>query len=247
MPFPPPPSGGSGTIKKITSADATRLSVTNPTGPTVALTPKVPSLVAGTNIAIATTAGKDKVSLDTAAGIVLKGSNTTAGGIGYAAALHQFQLEGTNIATSLVLYPTAIATRKRRISFGGTSAMEAYTAIGNVCFELTALGIVILKSGGGTDTAACAVASTPAVVSGTAFQPNANLDSTVYIQTNAAVAGTVTITMGPAAAGTTHVVANTVKQVAASDLVTTLHVPAGWHVVVTVVTLHITHVLVVTC
>lgn len=46
MPLPPPPAGG-GSIKKIASLRVTRLSVTNPTGPTVTLTPKA---VVGTTV-----------------------------------------------------------------------------------------------------------------------------------------------------------------------------------------------------
>lgn len=98
----------------------------------------------------------------------------------------------------------------------------------------------------GFDTRVAAKVSTPAVVSGTAFTPSATTDAMVYIQTNAKTAGSYKITMGPTT-GAEHAVATTVAQVVGSDDVTTVRVPAGWKMVVTVTSVTLSSVTVVTC
>ena len=142
----------------------------------------------------------------------------------------------------------AVATKDSTLTNGGgTLQTGGSVKAGGTGVILKNDGLIIVTGAtGGTDLAACARASTPAVTSGTAFTPSATTDSTVYVQTNATAAGTYTITMGPST-GAEHVIATAVKQVAGSDLVTTLHVPASWKVVVTVATATIKQVLVVTC
>ena len=59
------------------------------------------TVIGGTNITVATTAGKDKVSLDTASGIVLAGTSATAGGIGYTSTTATFKMVGNGTTLTI--------------------------------------------------------------------------------------------------------------------------------------------------
>ena len=105
----------------------------------------------------------------------------------------------------------------------------------------------VATEGGGSNTAPGAAVSSPAVVSGVAFTPSATTDSMVYLQITATGAGTFTVTMGPAT-GAENTLANAVALLATGNVdVPSYRVPAGWKMVVTVVTATITQTRVVTC
>lgn len=205
------------------------------------------TVIAGTEISVTTTAGKDKVSLNTASGIVLKGTTTTAGGIGFNSTTHELVLVSGGGATGkLVFRPTITNPTHYELVVGGTTGLVLRNYAGTISVQFKASGVIVYRSGGGTNTFYSATVTTPTVTSGTAFQPSTTKDTTVYVQTNATVAGTYTITMGPTT-GAEHVVATAVKQPIGSDDVTTLHVPGYWKVIVTVSSVTIKKVLVVTC
>jgi hypothetical protein len=122
------------------------------------------------------------------------------------------------------------------IDFKAPSAFEFYTSP------------ITMQSGSGTNTAAAAVVTTPAVTSGVAFTPNATKDAMVYFQLNAAAAGSYTLTMGPST-GAENTVANAATITIGNDDLVTLRVPAGWKVVLTLTTVTLAggNALVVTC
>lgn len=100
---------------------------------------------------------------------------------------------------------------------------------------------------GGTNTSASTQVTNPTITSGSAFTPNANLDSELCIQFDAASAGSWSLSMGPAGSGgTTYAIYSDVSMLAGSQAAISQHVPGGWEVVVTLATVTVASATVIT-
>ena len=214
--------GGGGSISTITSTGGT-ITVTDPTGPS-------------TDLETALTAAQIE-ALFTAANQVFNG---TGAGTGTVTANPEVSSLGVGTPASgtagrLDLLPTGANISPN----AGAMAINNGGSIGVQIWGVVTMGIngsntnvsAILNTNG-LNTANHAAFSTPAIVSGSAFTPNATFDTIVQIDLAATTLGTLTVTYGPTT-GAENTWLPAANVVAGSDIVSTLPVPAGWKVVAT--------------
>lgn len=134
------------------------------------------------------------------------------------------------------------------ISSGVVNLIPADGAYGSCTFEGYGAGAIISPggAGGGMSTYGCVTITTPTITSGTAFEPNANVDSELSFTIGAAAAGSYSVTYGPST-GAENTIVSSAALVAGSSGYFCKRIPAGWKVIVTLTSVTISDPLVQSC